>query len=477
MFSKVTLNQTFIFYPQPVYTDSTEKISFDSHLRSLSCPELTMYRKEIPRISRKRTYSDNYGQQIDSSRMGSTMTLNRVQSDGDVSRIDKAKTFKAFDGSNLIQTKDLLSNIMTALGSMQLTNEDELSDSQIWTSERRGSRQSFTPSDDSCKNRPARQRAYSDFYLPHRDSFKNSNEFTWNGNNDDQVEEYLRHKTRKFSIASVFQSKSESIHRSETNNQNTLHVPGEGRSRSFISKINPFKARVQGQEGKRHSVSSADPQLYLKNTAKGRESRFSLSQSATENMELLEKTTIADLIRAIEEVQTKSNISAETPLLSDFGGRKTKTSTVASNLQVHPNGSRRGSLRPVPAYTTSQNTGRLNTSSVLDRELAASSSMLNPVNSLHVTTPKSTKRSVPKASHNSPPPQILRRTFSLRPSPLATLSHSTANAPALSETPTITVQAPDVTKRNVLWPPESIITDRSVHELKDRSKHKRSDSK
>lgn len=452
-----------------MYTDSTEKIAFTSLHRSLSCPELTMYRKELPRISRKRTYSENYGQQIDSSTMNSTMTLNRVQSEGDLSRIDKEKTFKAFKGSNVSQTKDLLSNIMTALGSIQLANEDEL-DTR--------SRQSFTPSDDSFTNRPTRQRAFSDFYIPHQDSFKNSNELTWNGNNGNQVQEYLRNKTRKFSTASVFQSKSESINRSETNNQNTLHVPAEGVYRSFINKINPFKAR--GQEGKRHSVSSVNTQLYLNNTAKGRESRSSLSQFDTENMELLEKTTIADLIRAIEEVQTKSNISSVTPLLSEFGGSLNTVTSTFHNRQRQPNGSRRGSLRPVPAYTTvfnSQNINRLNNSSVLDRELATSSSMLDPVNPPHMNTPISTKRSLPRASHNSPPPQILQRTFSLRPSPLATSSHSTSNVQALSENPTITVQAPDVTKKNVLWPPESTITDRSVHELKTRSRHKRSDSK
>lgn len=398
--------------------------------------------------------------------MTSTMTLNRVQSDGDLSRIDKKKTFRTFDGSQMFQTKDLLSNIMTALGSMQLTNDDVQSDSQVWSSEKSGSRQSMAQSDDSRTDRPTRKRAFSDFYIPQQDLNEDS---TWNnGNDDNRLQDYLKNKTRQFSIASLFQTKSESVNRSDrsgTTTTNAVHVPVEGLNRSFMSKINPFKARVLSQEGKRHSVSSVDPRNYLQSTAKGRESRFSLSQSAAENVELLETTTIADLIRAIEEVQTKTNFSAETPLLADFRG-STKTKTKRHNLQTSTNGSRRGSLRPVPAYSTvftSKNVDRPNNSSVLDRDSAST---------VHMTTPKSTKRNLLKAPNSSPPPQILQRTFSLRPSPLATSSHSASNTRAPSETPTFTIQSPDDTKKNVLW-----LTDRSVHELKTKSTRKRSDSK
>lgn len=456
-----------------MYTDSAERIGFSSLPRSISCPELTMYQTKQPRLSRKRTCSENYGQQSGST-MNSTMTLNRVQSEGDLSRIDKMKTFKTFDGSTLFQTNDLLSNILTALGSVQQLNEDARSNSQLSTGERTDSRQSLAHSDDSCTNRPTRPRAFSEFNIPQQDTFKDSNELTWNGNNDHQLKEYLRNRPKKFSIASVFSFKSESTNRSETHRQNTLQVPGKGRNRSFISKINPFKSRVAGQEGKRHSVSSQDPQIYLNNTARGRESRFSLSQSASENIELLEKTTIADLMRAIEEVQSKSNISPGTPFLTDNRRSfRSKTSTVTANIHNLPvprSTSRRGSLRPVPAYTAVF-TSQPNNSSNTDRELPTSSTP-RPVNSTHLSTPTSSKTTTPS---RSPPSQILRRTFSLRPSPLATSSTSASNARALPGTPSITLQSPNVTKRNILLLPESRID--SVGELKKRVRHKRADSK
>lgn len=433
-----------------------------------------MYRTdESTRLSRKRTYSENYDQQFELSALTSTMTLNRVQSEGDLSRIDRKKTFKAFDDSNQFQTKDLLTNILTALGSMELRNDDELSSAKTQ------SHQSLAQSDDSCTNRPVRQRAFSDFYIPQQDACRNSNDLTWNGNNDPQIQEYLKNRPKKFSVASIFASKSESRPHSEPKRQNTLQVPGEASNRSFISKINPFKARTLGQQGKRHSVACVDPQTYLNKTARGRESQFSLSQAATENMELLETTTIADLIRAIEEVQTKS-----TPLLGDHRRsertkpRKQSTSNIFG-LQVPTNGSRRGSLRPIPTYTTvfsSQNAARRrNSSSNLDRETTASTSTLNKNPTKMSSTPNSTRRILPNAS---PPSHILRRTFSSRPSPLATSSNSASNVRTLPETPTISVQPPNVTISNVLWQPDSAIADHNVNELRNRGGAlKRADSK
>lgn len=371
----------------------------------MSCPELTMYQ---PEISRKRKHFDNYGQLLDSSTMNSTITLNRTQSDGDLSRIDKKKSFKSFEGSSFIQTKDLLSNIFTALGSIQLTNEVEVSDSEVWTSRDKESRQS-SQSEGSFTNLPFRQRAFSDCCIPQRDDTRNILKLNGGG-------------------------------------QNSLQVPTEGRNRSFISKINPFKAKVMRQEGKRHSVSTLDAKTYLQSTAKGRESRLSFSRSDIENVELLEKITIADLIRAVEEVQSNSNVTPQTPLLSGYRGSVRRTSTFSNNinsLQVTTNASRRGSLRPVPTYTTvftSQNIKRPNNSPTLDQE-STSSSTRNPVNT-HLATPNSTKRNLPIAPHKSPTPQILRRTFSLRPSPLTMPSQSTSNTPPLPDTPTITVEPP-----------------------------------
>ena len=97
-------------------------------------------------------------------------------------------------------------------------------------------------------------------------------------------------------------------------------------NKTFLSKLNPFKRKISTQM-KRHSLAPGqelDPQKYLSSTRNGRSSINSLSksyltQTATgrpslfsipcyeEEQSLLETTTIADLIRALEMVHTDAN--------------------------------------------------------------------------------------------------------------------------------------------------------------------------
>lgn len=503
-----------------------------------------MYRVESPRILRKRAYSENYAQPLDSSTL-STMTLYRVQSDGDLSRIDKKKTFEGSD--NVFKTGDLLSRVVNALGSIRPTDEDgqsvlELgmdngvhgfSDSQILASERTWSGWSLTQSDGSYTNPPTRKRAASDFRVPQLDSFNDSYERTWNGNNHQQIKEYMK-QTKKYSIPEIFSSKSEWNNRSVTLNiPDTLQVPTEARNRSFISKINPFKARVMSQDGKRHSVASQDinPQIYLENTSRGRESRISLPRQYLQasargrnsvfsileqpqnsnNTELLESTTIADLIRALEVVHTKANISSENALFGSYAdGPRRKVGTVTppsppnlNHLQVPNNRSRRGSLRPVPAYTTIFATNNSRRKSLyLDPESlpTARRSSLRPPPPYSVTPkPMARRFSVRPTNLSIPPGQapptnpsiqassMLQRKLSLRPSPLARNTPSQASgryAKQGTQTQTTSVnrlQPPNVTSRNLLWRPAQLHASRaesdSLSELNEKCERKRSDSK
>lgn len=109
-------------------------------------------------------------------------------------------------------------------------------------------------------------------------------------------------------------------------------------SRSVLSKLNPFK-RKQSQQPqmfekpplrKRHSLAPGtemDPSKYLQNTMSGRASLSGLSSSRhnlrrpslfmqqtclEEEQDVLENTTIADLIRAIESAHTENVVSSET---------------------------------------------------------------------------------------------------------------------------------------------------------------------
>lgn len=525
--------------------------------RSASCPDLTMYREDSPRVIRKRAYSENYAQPLDSSTI-STLTLFRVQSEGDISRIDKKKTFEGADTA--LKTGDLLSRVVNALGSIRPTDEDgqsvlELgmdgmvqgfSDSQILASERTWSGWSLAQSDGSYTNPPTRRRAASDFRVPPPDSFNISNDWTWNGNNDQQIKEYMKYSKKKFSIPEIFTTKSDSNNRSVTLNiPDSLQVPTEARNRSFMSKINPFKARVMGQDGKRHSVAApqeGNPQIYLENTSRGRESRISLPRQYlaassrgrnsvfsileqpqnADNTDLLEKTTIADLIRALEVVHTKANTSSEHSSLLGFGdGPRRKVGTVTppsppnlTHLQV-PNNHRRGSLRPVPGYTTvfaTQNNSRRKSLYLTPESFStarrSSVASLRPVNPPpYSITPKPMTRrfsvrptnlSIPPGQAPAPTPSIqassmLQRKLSLRPSPLArnTPSHAsgryakqgaqTQTQPQTQSTSVNRLQLPSATTRNLMWRPAQLHASRTEHgsltELNEKGERKRADSK
>lgn len=409
-----------------MYKDSAEKINFDLLPRSLSCPELTMYRSELHLTVRKRAYSENNSIPLDSS----IINLNRGQSDGDLSRIDKNKTFEGSD--TLFHTKDLLSNVLTALGSIKPRNDDVQSCLEL---------------------------SMYDGLNEQEDSPKSSFEWTWNGNNPYQIKEYIRKKKR--SIFSLFPDKSGSTNLSEAIKIEDTDMPMKAQNESFMSKMNPFKDRVLSQEGKRYSVSSQDSNFktYLENTSKGRESRVSIARSVAENMELLENITIADLMRAVDEVQAKSDISPESPLLEDY-----RVDPRVAKIYNRP---RRVSLRPVPTYTTifmsrnmksqNHNLSNINRASGNSRR----HSVVPPID-----LPKSKTKRLRSISWSLPPDQttaqntaiqastMLHRTLSLGPSLLASNTSTQTSARTISPMPMITIQPPNVTSSSLLWHPE-----------------------
>lgn len=377
------------------------------------------------------------------------MTLNRSQSDGDLSRIDREKTFEGSE--SLFGTKDLLSNVLTALGSIRPINENVQSCLELGT------------------------------YRGLQEQPDSAYEWTWDGNDSYQIKEYMKNRTKKNPITSMFPSKAETINQSETLKITVdSETQTETLNRSFMSKINPFRDRAASQEPRKYSVTSQDKNVekYLENTAKGRESRISLSLTC-ENMELLEKTSVADLIRAVEGAQTAYNDSAETPLL----GERTRSSKTKIETNVPTNGLRRGSLRPIHDYTTifmSENIRRRNSSN-LNRESTVVSRSF-PVNPAGMIAPKRTTRRIRSTSSSIPTVQehyastqslsMLHRTLSLRPT---SLPNTTANSGTVLQMPMITVQAPNVSRRSLLWHPE--YQDGNSSTVKNQIKRKRADSK
>ncbi len=358
-------------------------------------------------MSRKRAYSESCGRRLSTN--SSTITLYRSQSDSQLSRIDREKTFE--DSDSLFHNKDLLSNVLTALGSIRPMNEDV----------------------HSCVEMHSCEPEQTDSLY----------EWTWDGNNSEQIKEYVK----KNSTTPIFPSESK-IQSEDFN----IHVESEMRSeplnRSFMSRFNPFKESVTNQERRRCSVMSqqSNAQKYLENTSLGRGSGISMCQLSSEDMELLQNTSIADLIRAVEGTQNKTNVSPSTPLLGEYKEN--------SKLKIRT-GERRGSLRPVHDYTTifmsPKTTDANREPTLVSRPLPSS-----------MTAPKritkrirSTSSSIPTVQEHYPTNEsspMLYRTMSLRPTPLA--RGNDVNTGALPQMPMITVQAPNVTKRNLLWHPE-----------------------
>lgn len=374
---------------------------------------MLMYRNI--QLTRKRAYSENCGRLSNAS----TVTLNRSRSDGDLRRIDRQKTFERSD--SLFQTKDLLSNVLTALGSIQPINEDIHSCLEMYSGDAKNTESSY--------------------------------EWTWDGSNSEQIKDYIRNKTNKKFNTPTFLSESElnidSINRNDS----------DVRRGSIMSSLNPFKDRVSSQEAdRRGSIFSQE------NTTKRRESRNSLFTS--ENMELLERTSIADLIRAVDEVENNANNSTKNPLLFDDKQKlKVKFGTAIP---------RKESLRPVHDYTTIfTSDNMIRESTVMSRSLTNTTTMNTPKRSTKRI--RSTSSSIPTVQEHHSSDQslpVLYRTMSLRPTPLPRQEIS-LNTRTVPQMPLITVQAPNVSKRNLLWHPDY----QDESSFKNQIRRKRSDSK
>lgn len=187
---------SFFLLIQPVYNEP----GVDDHRlpRSISCPELTMYRVDCPIVSRKRAFSESFD--LDDSppfRINGTPMI-KGSSDTDLNRINRQKTFETAEAFK--HTTDLLAKVVSALASIENPQESVgmtgyygdvqgFSDSQILASEN-----SFNPSEI-----PHRSRAMSDFQIsPVTRPVPGPNEWTWCGDNT-QIQRAInkRFKSRK----------------------------------------------------------------------------------------------------------------------------------------------------------------------------------------------------------------------------------------------------------------------------------------
>lgn len=331
-------------------------------------------------LPRKRAFSEHYVHPVDAD-AESNVTLNR-RSETDLSRIDKKKTFEG-PNPNVVHTGDVLARVVQALGTITTYDQDPdnnahhrrheagmhgFSDSQILAEERSLSARSGS----DCQTPPSkpRSRAKSEFRAPDQAQI-DEQQWTWNGTNS-QIQE-LRNMRAKMNnnqndlfrqVVSVNTklngSQPHAIHIDDASTPPLTDTPPV-KKKSFFSKINPFKKHDSGRDSGSNSIIDFEPppeaRRYLDSTTRGRESKMSLRKqymNATSrgrpsifavndnpDQDLLENTTIADLIRALEVAHIQEN----TPGSLLFGDHD-MPSAQTTRMHRPSAGSRRPSMFP-----------------------------------------------------------------------------------------------------------------------------------
>lgn len=246
--------------------------------------------------------------------------LQRIQSETDLLAIDRNKTFSA---SAFIQPAELLAKVVDALG-QTLQNENNnvydegvhgFSDEEILASERHGSIWSLGGGKlYAVPPKVPRGRAASEVRIPmsmdSQEKLYNNNQLTWSSADSNKLKILPGRRFGKLSVPNVkLTLKSEP------------ETAGSGQSKTLISRLNPFKSQAPKvtlstdiTDSKPDINKEMSPAEYLKKTARGRVSyaptaeqrymnkskkgRQSLASLPPEH-DILEQTTVADLIRAL----------------------------------------------------------------------------------------------------------------------------------------------------------------------------------
>lgn len=126
---------------QPVYKDPEETMRQFHIPKSQSCPNLFMDDDDeeeaeiIPNIKhRERAFSECIKPKQKKQYSISSMTLNRVQSDSDLSHIDKEKTFAFDTRRGAVLPGELLAKVVIALGGYRIGDNEEQKQASIHSS-------------------------------------------------------------------------------------------------------------------------------------------------------------------------------------------------------------------------------------------------------------------------------------------------------------------------------------------------------
>lgn len=292
---RTLLHEMLFLRVKPVYKGDFEYVPSDIE-RSQSCPEFTMYKNESPMV-RKRAMSECYR----------SVNFQRVQSDSDLNRIDKDKTF--LSTNNLLEQTELLFKVCNALSCESLQpHESEMgihgfSDASILASEHCDS--------SSLQSKTKQRRAVSDVRPPSMLLHEAVNGNTWYGADADQA--IKQYKTRQ-RAKSVFEFKKP--------------------DRENIFKR--LRNRLMSRDEQYQDIEKQEPPSIIPAKSPAFTRRDSLVAG---HEQILEQTSIAAFIRALSAVSTPNTGEESAPLSSLSPLRARRHGIMLSN-------SRRASLTP-----------------------------------------------------------------------------------------------------------------------------------
>ncbi|KAG5669411.1 hypothetical protein PVAND_017298 [Polypedilum vanderplanki] len=353
-FLRKILNEVNFSKYKPIYKDPEEiKQKFRS-TRSQSCPRLFIYddedefdydEEEILKYKRKRANSETHKFKHRNSMFVHT------HSDTELNKIDRQKTFEALKAE--IEPAEILAKVTIALGEI-LEDENNQEDNNAEVQENEENFVTLMPGENLYAGRD--RRALSVVQIPIEDLVMTPNEWTWSGANT-QINE-LREKLSKpkKNLYQKFFTK-----KIENNLDKTKSSPqiSNGSISSIPQSLNIFN-RKNSNMLKRHSLApwnELNSQNYnerrdsikslhkISSHIKSRGSIFSMSGNEKQQ-NLLETTTVADLIRAIEKVNIISSSNESLTKKLGYLSRKSSQVTLANDDGVnHFNKPQRGRIQ------------------------------------------------------------------------------------------------------------------------------------
>lgn len=365
------LNEVQMMKLKPTYIDTPKRAIDSLPKRSASCPNLTLYHasSDVPKTKRKRAASMYCEWRI-------------LHSDTDINHMELKRTI---DDGAVINTSYVLAKVVEALGNIQTTTSSstrnigsslfafgsqiDLENSQHTS--QHGSIAAISPLH-------PRSRAVSGYQasltIPLSDGTSNGGDWAWNGGRKSSVhyDSRARRSTGKYVDVHFITGRGDS-----ENSSVSLNIDDDGRksvvqssvNESFLSKINPFKKKNSDEEEILKDVCDSDKINYgVRKSSIRRDSKVSLvkqsmrRQSTLPKIEseenILENTTIADLIRALAVAHTQEALEPNSTLddiptmiptnNTKRNQRRSSMFPINRNESFHNKAKRRQSLNPEP---------------------------------------------------------------------------------------------------------------------------------